>query len=144
MDHVQLRAVLIDAQLIKDFLNELGYFKAGIGDQRQVISFVGEVLDQGPTQKGLPATNLPCQHQGPLPRLDPIKKAMESFLMLRGGEIKMGVRNVVEGGPFEPPLLFVMQGLCPRSPFVYSRANPSSEKPLYQLGPKVSTNSEEK
>jgi len=36
---------------------------------------------------------------------------MEPLLMLKRGEIKMGVRNVVEGSPFELPVLFVMQGL---------------------------------
>jgi len=68
-------------------------------------------LDQGTTQQGFPASNLPCQHQGPFPRLDAVEKAMEPLLMLQGGEIKMGVRNVVEWSPFELPVLFVMQGL---------------------------------
>src|SRR5207247_10070700 len=95
MDHVQLGSALIDAQLVEDFLNELGYFKAGIGDQRQVISLVGEVLDQGTTQQGFPASNLPCQHECPFPRLDAVEKATEPLLMLRRGEIKLGARYVV-------------------------------------------------
>src|SRR5437870_13053264 len=77
MDHVQLGSALIDAQLVEDFLNELGYFKAGIGDQRQVISLAGQVLDQVTTQQGSPASNLPCQQEGPFPRLDAVEKATE-------------------------------------------------------------------
>src|SRR5712691_12412590 len=100
MDYVQLGSSLIDTELIQNFLHEVSCFKAGIGDQRQIITFVGEMLDQGTTQQGFPAANLPCQHNGPFPRLYPVKEALESLLMPCGRKIETGVWNVFEGSLF--------------------------------------------
>ena len=108
----ELRGVC--AELVKDLPEHVLPGQVGIDDEGHVVLVIGEVLDEGPAGRGLPASRRARQHRRGRLRFGGVNHARQGFLVLGRIIKKERIGNIFERRFLKTPA-FEKQGNTRRS-----------------------------
>ena len=109
----ELRGVC--AELVKDLPEHVLPGQVGIHDEGHVVLVIGEVLDEGPAERGLPDSRRARQHRRGLLRFGGVNHARQSLLVLGRVKKKERIGNVFERRFLKTPALEKQGHTCQSS-----------------------------